>query len=279
MHTAPVSSIDVDREERFLVSGSGDKTARVWDLASGRLLRTLRVPLGEGELGKVYTVAISPNGNTVALGGYTGKSVGSNLICIFDRATGTLRRRITRLPNVINHLAYAPNGRHLAAVFGGANGLRVYETGTYREVAQDTEYGESAHWAAFDASGRLVTTSYDGHVRLYDIAFRLNRKAPTLGGKQPYAAAFSPDGRSIAVGYTDSALVDVLASMDLTRAYTADSTGVNNGNLFTVAWSRDERSLYAAGRYAVREWSPIRRWDARVARLHSWNGRSRLTLL
>jgi WD40 repeat protein len=48
MHTATVNRIDVDREERFLVSGSHDKTVRVWDLASGRLLRTLRVPLGEG---------------------------------------------------------------------------------------------------------------------------------------------------------------------------------------------------------------------------------------
>ena len=42
--------------------------------------------------------------------------------------------RIEGLPGVITHLAYAPDGRHLAAVLGGANGLRVYETETYREV-------------------------------------------------------------------------------------------------------------------------------------------------
>ena len=89
MHTAPVRRIDVDREERFLVSGSHDKTVRVWDLASGRLLRTLRVPLGEGNLGKVYAVAISPDGSTVAVGGYTGKASGDHLIYIFDRATGS----------------------------------------------------------------------------------------------------------------------------------------------------------------------------------------------
>ena len=89
----------------------------------------------------------------------------------------------------------------------------------------------TAYWAAFDASGRLVTTSWDGHVRLYDTAFQLHRKAPTPGGKQPYAAAFSPDGRYIAVGYDDSTQVDVLASKDLTRAYAANTTGVNNGDL------------------------------------------------
>jgi WD40 repeat protein len=129
MHTAAIRRIDVDREERFLVSGSLDKTARVWDFASGRLLRTLRVPLGEGDVGKVYAVAISPDGTTVAVGDYTGKASGSHIIYIFDLATGVLRHRIEGLPRAIIHLAYAPDGQRLAAVFGGANGLRVYETG------------------------------------------------------------------------------------------------------------------------------------------------------
>jgi WD40 repeat protein len=263
MHIAPVRHIDVDREERFLVSGSDDKTVRVWDLASGRLLRTVWDPLGEGNLGKVYAVAVSPDSSTIAVGGFTGKTSGSHLIYILDRATGTLRHRIEGLPNVSFHLAYAPDGRHLAAVFGGANGLRVYETGTYREVARDTAYGDAAYWAAFDAAGRLVTTSWDGHVRLYDTTFRLQHKAPPPGGKRPSAAAFSPDGRYIAVGYADTTQVDVLSSTDLSQAYAADTTGVKNGNLSRVAWSRDGRSLYPAGLYDVSDWNPIRRWDAR----------------
>jgi WD40 repeat protein len=261
MHTAAIRRIDVDREERFLVSGSLDKTARVWDFASGRLLRTLRVPLGEGDVGKVYAVAISPDGTTVAVGGYTGKASGSHIIYIFDLATGVLRHRIEGLPRAIIHLAYAPDGQRLAAVFGGANGLRVYETGTYREVARDTAYGDETYWAAFDDSGRLVTTSNDGHVRLYDAAIRLPHKAPTPGGKRPYAVAFSPDGHYIAVGYLDSTQVDVLASKDLTRAYAANMMGVDKGNLFIVAWLRDGLFLYGAGTYNVSEWCPIRRWD------------------
>jgi len=68
MHTAPIRRIDVDRAECFLVTGSDGKTARVWDLATGRLLRTLRMPLGEGELGKVFAVTIAPDGGTVAIG-------------------------------------------------------------------------------------------------------------------------------------------------------------------------------------------------------------------
>ena len=64
------------------------------------------------------------------------------------------------------------------------------------------------------------------------------------------------------MGYNDSTRVDVLAATDLTRAYAADTTGVNNGDISTVAWSRDGHALYAAGRYDVSDWNPIRRWDA-----------------
>jgi WD40 repeat protein len=148
-----------------------------------------------------------------------GKGIGSELMYIFDRATGALRYRIEGLPNAINHLAYAPDGRHLAVALGGADGLRVYETEMYREVARDAEYSERTYWAAFDDSGRLVTTSHDGHVRLYNAAFQLRRKARTPGGRKPSAAVFSPDGRSIAVGYNDGTRVDVLDSMDLTDLF------------------------------------------------------------
>jgi len=70
MHAGPIMRIDVDKSERFIVTGSHDKTVRVWDLSSGQLVRTIYVPQGEGHLGKIYAVAISPDGETIAAGGY-----------------------------------------------------------------------------------------------------------------------------------------------------------------------------------------------------------------
>jgi WD40 repeat protein len=48
MHTAMIKQISVDAAERFLVTGSDDKTVRVWELATGRLLQTIRPPAGTG---------------------------------------------------------------------------------------------------------------------------------------------------------------------------------------------------------------------------------------
>ena len=87
-------------KERFLVSGSDDKTVRVWALEDGRPLATLRVPIGEGNVGEVYAVAISPDGERIAAGGRGPTWEGRrNSIYIFERASGRIVQRIDGLPD------------------------------------------------------------------------------------------------------------------------------------------------------------------------------------
>ena len=100
MHTARINRIDVDVAERFLVTASYDKTARVWDLKDGKLLRVLRPPQGSGNEGRLYAVAISPDGTTVVVGGYTGRDPGPWSVYLFDRASGALARSISGFPTV-----------------------------------------------------------------------------------------------------------------------------------------------------------------------------------
>src|SRR5688572_18123942 len=73
MHTALITHIAVDATDRFVVTASDDKSARVWDLATGTLLTILRPPIGDDDEGRLYAVALSPDGATIAVGGFTGK--------------------------------------------------------------------------------------------------------------------------------------------------------------------------------------------------------------
>jgi hypothetical protein len=52
MHTAAIRDIGVDAAGRIAVTGSWDKTLRVWSLADGELLRTIRMPAGAGRYRK-----------------------------------------------------------------------------------------------------------------------------------------------------------------------------------------------------------------------------------
>src|SRR6266508_4610829 len=72
MHTAAIMTIGVDRVGRFLLTASIDKTARVWEPETHRLLRVLRVPIGDGDEGQLSAAAISPDSNMNALVGHTG---------------------------------------------------------------------------------------------------------------------------------------------------------------------------------------------------------------
>jgi len=272
MHTAPIRRIGVDSSERFIVTGSYDKTIKLWEAGSGRLIKTLRPPIGEGNEGKISAVAISPDGKHIAAGGWTGyewdKSVS---IYIFIRDTGAITARLTGLPNVIRHLSYSRDGRYLVACLGGKNGIRVYgvsSSGRYNPVFKDKDYGDNSYWAAFDASGRLATTSYDGYIRLYDKNFRLIYKKKAVGGGQPFGVSFSPDGRKIAVGFEDSKSVDIYSGDDLRFIQTLDTKGIGNGDLAIVSFTPDGRFILAGGRaqnlinnegmFIIRRWDTAR---------------------
>src|SRR5262252_7345950 len=71
-HTSVIKRIATDASGRWAVTASDDKTARVWEVASGRQLAVLRPPQDIGNEGKLYAVALSPDGAVVAVGGYTG---------------------------------------------------------------------------------------------------------------------------------------------------------------------------------------------------------------
>ena len=237
-HNGVIYEIAMDPSNSILITGSEDKTVRIWDISGGgKLLRTLRPPVGEGEEGQIYAVGLSPDAKTVAIGGQTG-SAQQNDACLylFDRNTGALTRRLGGLPGYAQHLTYTPDGKFLAVVMY-RSGMRVYRLPDYALVAEDRDYGALAKWVV-----RIPPALIWSPGVLTDSGFTISalREQDTSSprpispvskirspGRTSVGLAFSPDGTLLAVAQNLSPKVDVLEVRGnvLQHVYSPDTRG------------------------------------------------------
>jgi len=259
MHTAPIKAVDA--AGRLAVTGSLDKTMRVWSLPDGNLLQTIRMPAGPGYTGIIGAVATSPDGALVAAGGWT-NDARKESIYLLETRTGKMKARIAVLGAGAYSLTFSSDGRYLAAGLGGRGGLHVYDRDRqWTEVFRDTDYDYDMYGVAFAADGRLATASWDGKVRLYDRDFKpVVPPTKVAGGNRPHRLAFSPDDTILAVGYEDAATVDLLDGHSLALLPGPNVDGLRDGSLSNVTWSRDGKTLYAGGGYSDGRGMPVLAW-------------------
>lgn len=270
MHTASVNKVSVDGNGSIFLTVSDDKTAKLWDIKSGELLRTFRVPITEvGSEGQLYAGALNFDGTLVAVAGYTGYEWDKlNSVYIFNAENGNMIERLSGLPNVINDIKFSHNGLYLGVALAQDNGIRIYknENSSFILFKNYTNYSNETYNLAFSHQGKLATVSADGYIRLYNDSINFISKAYL--GNNPFSITFSPDGEKIAVGYKNQNIApEVLDANTLGPLFRVmGGTGGSEFSIPVVSFSDDGKYLYGAGNYEqdINDswWTLIRQWNS-----------------
>jgi WD40 repeat protein len=254
-HTAKVTCIAFSPDGKRALSGSEDKTLRLWEVQSGKELR--RFEAG----GRSDAIAISPDGHMALSGGIDG------FVRLWDMESGKEIRRFKGHKGAVTSVAFSPDGRH--ALSGGiGDAVRLWDVETGKELRR-LEHKHTIDRVSFSPKGdRLLSSSNDGDqsVRVWDMAtgkelhsFRREVRDATRASYIE-AEAFSTDGQRILSGGWDNAmrLWDVDSGKEL-HHFDAPSY------VEAVALSSDGKWAFAAGGHGGS-------WQRRVARPNDGRG-------
>jgi WD40 repeat protein len=247
MHTAGLRQIAVDASEKWAVTVSDDKTARIWNVQTHALVAVLRVPIGQAKLGSLYAVAISPGGDEVAVAGTTGDSQQPHRIYRFGLASAALLGTIDARAGDIKHLLWTPDGQQLIASYAGTHGVRIFNRAG--QVLYEQAFSGASYGAAVSKQGLIAVAAFDGYMHF----FRNTAAGITPAGHiklsitDPVGVGFSPDGQHLAVGY-----------------YSRNSNGYIQMDVLKVAQMEITKSVYFKVRLPPKTYSIA---DARIEQL------------
>jgi WD40 repeat protein len=194
-HEDGVFSVAFSPDGNRIVSGSGDKTIRLWD-TSGNLIGQ---PF-QGHEGWVLSVAFSPDGNRIVSGGY------DNTIRLWDTSGNLIGQPFQGHESLVSSVAFSPDGNRI--VSGSFDDtIRLWDTSGNLIGQPFQGHERSVTSVAFSPDGKyIVSGSFDHTIRLWDTSGNLIGQ-PFQGHEDSVTSvAFSPDGKYIVSGSGDNTI-------------------------------------------------------------------------
>jgi len=200
-HSETVNACAFSPNDRRIVSGSSDKTLKLWEVETGREIGTL-----DGHTSGVLACAYSPDGGRVVSGS------ADWTLKVWDAETCEELFTLPGHTGTILACAFSPDGRRIASCSHDKT-LKVWDAESAAEAAlRDSDSGIITACAHSPDGRRIVSVSHDGGLRTWDVETGL--EVTTIDGLESRAilgrpaqnfsklfyktfAAFSPDGRHI----------------------------------------------------------------------------------
>ncbi|MEG5159937.1 serine/threonine-protein kinase [Microcoleus sp. AT3-A2] len=228
-----VNAIALSPDGKTLVSASFG-TIRIWNVRTGRLVRTLNSVHSKKS---VKTVAVSPDSSILASGG------DDNNVILWDLKTGRRMQTIAAHKATVNEIAFSRDGQTLASGSDDKT-VRLWNVRTGSRLRTLSGHAGGVNAIALSGDGKtLASGSEDKTVRLWNLATGEVRRIIT-GHRGPVTAvAFSPNGKIVASASTDNTIrLSNVQDGKRTRTFKGHSSSVR-----TIAFSPDSRTLISGG--------------------------------
>ncbi|MEG4500605.1 serine/threonine-protein kinase [Microcoleus sp. F10-C6] len=193
-----VNTLAVSPDSSILASGGDDNNVILWDLKTGRRMRTI-----PAHKAAVNAVAFSSDGQTLA------SCSDDKTVRLWNVKTGHRLRTLSGHAGGVNAIALSRDGQTLAS---GSDDKTVrlwnLDTGQVRRII--TGHGGAVNAVAFSPNGRIVASaSSDNTIRLSNV--QDGKRARTFKGHSGWVRtiAFSPDSRSLIGGGGDIIVWDL----------------------------------------------------------------------
>ena len=248
-HEDQVRSVAISNDGRRVVSGSRDKTVRMWNAQTGAQLCEPFL----GHEGAVYGVAISKDGRTVVSGSR------DKTVRLWDAQTALpIGEPLCGHEDSVWTVAISDDGRKV--VSGSLDTTaRLWDTQTGAQICEPLRgHQDEVYSVAMSEEGRTVVSgSYDMTVRLWDAQTGAQIGEPLHGHEDTiWSVAISKDGRTVVTGSYDMTvrLWDTLTGAYVQKKYLGHGHLVNS-----VAISKDRRKVVTASLD-----STLRLWNAQT---------------
>ncbi|KAH7904549.1 quinon protein alcohol dehydrogenase-like superfamily [Hygrophoropsis aurantiaca] len=194
-HTDRVWSVAYFHYGKRLISGSSDKTVRIWDVESQKQEGESLVH----EFG-VLSMDLSPDERRLVSGG--------DGVVLWDLEGRTVMWKKEESEVDGFRVAYSPDGRLIAA--SHYKGIVLLNAETGEQIGDPLQFGEHAWCLAFSPDGtRLAAGSGNGKVRVFDVATGETIVSPIQAHKGPVTSMVyiqAVDGQQFITGSIDKSI-------------------------------------------------------------------------